>query len=265
MGFVSTVAKVNPNGLPLAHMMLWHGDGNSVHKVVPYNSSDFYTMTRQLEILQDAGIKGVIVTEKGLGNGFVHNNAYELCKLCNSMGILFCILLDPSVATADKNKTKEQNFTDFIGDSKTQFMLNSPIYLSEKCLLDFNTGIDWTKIVVPTPYVIWKEHSDFGWIDTPPLKMVQCKIPIIFTQFFNGGKQNRTVTSAGVSFTTDWNTGVWNNGPTKVFPSMAGKLFYSYLRMLNPTSKYWAFPLNDYDEGSEIEEKLSIETGIPIA
>lgn len=263
MSLVDTVSNFTA-GKPLIDVMLWHGDNNPAHKYVPYNSSNFYTIQRQLQVYKAAGFSGVRVTDKGLGNKFVHTNAYEMCKQCYLMGLSFCILLDPSVATANSAISKEANFISYINDPLTQFMLTNPNYVTPKFMCDFNTKINWLDPAVASllqqqSITLLLQHTGFGWRDTPADKMRTCKIPAVFKRFFDGGRVQK-------DGSINWNLQAWSDtAPTRDNNAMAGQYFYSFCNMINPVANYWSFvSANDMDEGTDEEANLSIETGLKI-
>lgn len=260
----------------LAHMMVWFGDGH-VHRVNRYVSTDKNLISRQLDLYKSAGIEGVIVTWQGPQAKFTHLASMEVCNGCIQKDMFFALLLDPAVAA--NGPTKEASVTAAFADTGFQEMILSPAYIPENYVLDFSTGADYTKVIVPSGLNILMEQTGFGWPNAyngdntrtlNELKNVHAKttmkIPCVCFQFLDAGFPLPTgVAPSAFTGTRDYGYSVWTQSkPARAIDHQAGNLFLDTIGTFS-TQQYPYVALvtaNDHDEGTGVEQWLAACNGV---
>lgn len=254
-------------GKLLVHKMDWFGEPNHVHRVPPnYNSSDPLLIARQLTLMQECGIDGVISTWQGPTKSFGHGVAIETSQQCAERNMLFCLLMDPAVTKTSANK--EQAVISAIQEAGTQKILNSPSYIPEKAVLDFDTKANFALVSPSTPGIsYWKRHSEYSWPEItntiPTLASDNArptmKIPGLCLYFNDAG-------APLPDGTRDYCKWVWGlDKPCRVIEHQAGKFIFDQVDVTPKTTPYGALiTWNDHDEGTGIEQFLSMITGIRI-
>lgn len=280
----------NLNAIILTHVMPWFSKipGKNYHPMTAYNSNDPLTIGKQLTVMQYSGINGVVLTYQGPGASFA-DTATEMCQQCAERGMLFALLLDPWIAKIGPG-TPEQRMTAALNSPDVLKMLGSPAYLPEGYLLDFNTGVDWTKVTVPTLGAVARPvlglNVGFAWShdqgDVDPIQSLKntyakttatMKIGALCMSFFDGGAPlapplDKTqpydpVNGVNVNFNKqNWGTG----SATRYTPDRAGNYFFDQLAITPPGLKYVAIETwNDYNERTAVEPWLSVIAGIRIS
>lgn len=276
----------------LVHMMPWFGDG-SIHRMDRYISNDPKVITQQLNCMQAttiAGMRvgGVIMTWQGVLAKFQHSTTLEVSKQCNDRGLLFALLIDPWCAKLGSNGATI-NVQNSIQDPSVQGMLNSPYYIPEKYILDFNSGarLDLLSQSFPTLNFLPK-NKGFSWINIPASTSFNVsskdknalavmdlisqhsnplmKIPSICKEFKDAGAPtppaSKLPTWAGVR---DYSLSVWGDQPCRNLDNQGGNFLQDQLLTIPYAFKYLAYVTwNDYDEGTEIESSASMFSNIRI-
>lgn len=176
LGFKQSLQKVLPtwNGKALAHVMGWFGEGDpvKVHRVSRYVSNVPSVIASQLNMMQECGIDGIIVTWQGpTVNAFLHDATIKLWEGCMERQMLFALLLDPWIAKQQTNPT--QAVITALESVDCQRMLNSPAYLPEGFVIEFDlansAGVNVANVqsaVSSTPLLSW--HTGFSWPNLSP-------------------------------------------------------------------------------------------------
>lgn len=272
----------------LTHVMPWFTKvpGRNYHPMCAYDSNNPLTIGKQLTAMQRNGIAGVILTYQGPGAS-MPDTATEMCQQCAERGMLFALLLDPWIAKIGPG-TPEQRMTAALNHPDVIKMFHSPAYLLEGYLLDFNTGVDWTKVTVPAiasgPRPVLGLGTGFTWShdagDVDPIVALRnayaqhpIKIGSLCMSFFDGGaplpppldrsKPFDPVNAVNVDFQKqNWGTG----GSTRYTPDRAGNYFFDQLAITPATLKYVAIETwNDYNERTCVEPWMSVVAGIRIS
>lgn len=291
LGFKQSLQKVLPtwNGKALAHVMGWFGEGDpvKVHRVSRYVSNVPSVIASQLNMMQECGIDGIIVTWQGpTVNAFLHDATIKLWEGCMERQMLFALLLDPWIAKQQTNPT--QAVITALESVDCQRMLNSPAYLPEGFVIEFDlansAGVNVANVqsaVSSTPLLSW--HTGFSWPNLSPdpaeptssistLKSDNAnpamKIAGVNVMFNDGGSP-LPIGAVASNFLGQRNyaQSVWGPGvgATRVIDHQGGNWFYDQLAVTPPTIPYIALVTwNDHDEGTGIEHVVAALTGTRI-
>lgn len=261
-------------GKLLAHVMVWFGDGN-VHRMNAYQSNSPAVMVEQLDLMQAVGIEGVIVTWQGAQKKFSHEASIELCMQCGERKMLFGILLDPAVVKP--GPTKEQAMTTALADPGFLAMYKSSSYLPQKYLLDYSTGTDYSKVMLPNGAQVLMNQKGFAWpnaYDGDNAKSLQelrdvnglstMKLPAVCGGFLDAGfPQPKGVKPEHFTGTRDYRLWVWDETKNaRAIDNQAGQFFQQTMATVQPASEYVCLVTwNDYDEGTTWEHFIAWLTG----
>jgi hypothetical protein len=276
------------NGHLIAHVMGWFGEGNpvKVHRVNRYLSNSPAVVAAQLDAMRSIGIEGVMVTWQGpTVNPFLHAATIALWEGCMERQMLFGLVLDPWIAEGQANPT--QAAIAALQSSDCQEMLNSPAYLPEGYIIDFNLAaaagvtIAALQAAVPSnPILSW--HSGFSWPNIP----VNPQVPADSLAALKADNANPAMKIAGVNVVFDdggqplptgviaslfkglrnYALSVWpGTTPTRAIDHQAGNWFFDQLAVTPATVPYIALVTwNDSDEGSGIEHVIAALSGVRI-
>lgn len=250
-----------PGKTILAHSVCWFGNGHDNYNDF-YSSADPKTIARKLDLMQSVGIDGVIQTWQGTHAMFTHEATIRMCLECAHRGMLFGLLMDPEVGRAP-GMTKEASVMASLNDRGTWSMLNSPTYLSERYLLDFNTGADFSKVTLPAGVKLLKEQVGYGWPNAykgdnaRSLKELvtvntHALIPGVCFKFNDGGFKLP-------DGTRDFNRSVYAGTPVRWIDSRGGQFFRDTVAALPAEAKYVGIVTwDDYGEGTAVEANFGI-------
>lgn len=279
----------------LAHIMPWFGDGN-IHRVNSYLSNDPAVIDRQITVLQGTKInneiiRGVIMTWQGPFAAFQHSTVTGWRTQCEARRMLFALLMDPWIAKINSTGDLTTTTIQALNDSTSQAMLNSPAYLPEHYVLDFNTGANLATLAATFPNLTFLQQGvGFSW---PSINMSipnsvsrnAASVSNLNSQNANAGMKipgflglrfddSGLPTPSGVSLSAwtgarDYNSSVWGGG-NRVLDDQAGKLFLDQWGVTQNPSTPSSVPYaavvtwNDYDEGTAIEPYAAAAMGIRI-
>lgn len=272
------------NGIGLVHVMGWFGSPGHVYPMTAYASNNPLTIAKQLSIMQQCGVRGVILTWQGVTvNPFLHSVAVEMSQQCAERGMFFAFCLDPWICeTTVPGKTKEQVIGASLNDLSVQAILNSPCYVPEKYILDFGTGANLQTLgeMFPKLYFL-PQNTGFAW---PPIQnsvlatghmnnLVTMRMPCFFSRFFDGGVPTidpaLAAVTRGDAAAKDCNTSQWDapgSNTCRMIETQAGTVAMNSAATIPITSKYVAYVTwNDYSERTEIESAMSLLTGIELS
>lgn len=280
MSLADTIAVRGFSGKYMLDIVPFTGDGK-VHKTMRYDSANMAAVEAQAELVQICGAKGVRLTWQGAG-AYLHN--HEACmmwkEVCVEMKLLFALLLDPAVAQ-NANWYQDDGFLE---------MAESPAYIPEKYLCDFSTGIDFTKVALPSGFSVLANQKGFGWANAYPLqaqagyanptartlKELQdtnanplMKWPFLTNGFFDAGFPLPAGTTPA-TFKGDRDTAhsVWSQSQAARYISHeAGNTWYDCLASAAascPNAPYISEVGNDDDEGQGILHVMSAYAGVRI-
>lgn len=255
MSYQDSLDAVGFKGKPLAHIMTWVNDGN-VHRVSSYSSADPSTIGKQIQLAQACGFKGFVATWQGPQHHFSHQATLQLCLACNMAGMLFGLLLDPAV----------KNTNTWASDPGFLEMVNSPMYLPEKFLLDMDGITASTGGALPPGLTVLKNQQGFGWPNPydgdnarsltelqNTNKLATMMMPAICDSFFDGGFPLPSgVTPAQFAGSRQYEQNEFDS--TKVrrcIDHQAGKFFFQTVAALKlcPNAPYVCMvTFNDHDE-----------------
>lgn len=268
------------NGTLMAHLIAWIGDGHD-HRVTRYKSTDPNVIAAQLSCMQAIGIDGVIVTWQGpfLSSpsgiqGFTNVAARTIINQCALRGMKFALLLDPWVCKSGKTPAdKAALVTTALKDPSVAPFFNNPAYIPERAVLDFSTGADLALCRQQNPTLaFWAEQVDYSWPNTGSNWLTELsnvnllasmKVPAVCPKFFDGGYMPTfPVISPRVWDTSIWGPGV---GDTRNVDHQAGNTFLDTVGVITKSAPYAGLVTwNDHDEGTGIEDAVSMLTGIRI-
>jgi hypothetical protein len=269
------------NGKLGAHFMGWFGDGNT-HRVNRYKSNDTAVVKSQLDAQQAVGIEFDILTWKGSGN-FVDSTAAVLLAEIKRRGMLFAYLLDPWIAKNepwdDKSKPSPQR-TQKVIDQLTgaAAVLNDGCYMrsdGKPLVCEFSLseiGVDLAKVRLAHPELnILSWHTGYSWPNIGTngagqlgtLKADHAKASMRIASV------NPCFNDAGYPLTDgsrDYCHSVWSKtGPARAIDHQAGNWFLDQLATIPSSVPFVAVATwNDHDEGTGIEQFVSMLTGIRI-
>jgi hypothetical protein len=236
---------------PLAHVMAWYGDGNPQSRDVGYVSSDQRTISKQADLLEACGFRGAILTWQGTKKTLCHQAVMGWCYEMAARGMQFMLLLDPNICINDADKTA--SVIAQLNDPSVKAMLNSPAYVAEHYVLDFNTGIDRAKVGAATGTTVLQHGVEFAWLEigdsigilSTQNNLPTMKVHAVFGEFFDGGLLNGN--------TRDYNSSCWKqNGkavPTRIVEECGGDTFWRAVGTVPTTAKYVGYVAwNDYYE-----------------
>lgn len=277
MSYADVLKAAGFNGKPMFDVMPWYNDGKT-HRVSRYQSADPDVIKKQLQLIKLAGGSGVRVSWEGPGAVYAHQATIEMCLQCNETGMLFALLIDTEVAG------QPNWFTDpgFLA------MINSDMYVPEKFLCDYSTGIDYTKVMLPAGTVVLNDQVGFGWANAyatlPPgagaltnnaltLQQLQAinklptmKWPFISLGFCDAGfALPPGVKPAAFTGTRDYAHSVWDQTKAaRAIDHEAGNFFLDTVAALAscPNAPYVGMVWNDHEEGAGIEHFLASFNGV---
>lgn len=269
-------------GTGFVHVMGWFGSPNHVYPMTAYKSNNPLTIAKQLTVMQECGVGGVILTWQGVTvNPFLHSVAIEMSQQCSERGMLFCLLLDPWICkTPVPGKTKEQVISASLSDPSVQAILAAPSYVPEGYILDFGTGANLSTLSGMFPKLQFlPQNTGFAW---PPIQnavaatghmnnLSTMKFPCLFSRFFDGGvaSSNFPAPVRGDAAGKDMNTSQWSPAGTndcRMIETQAGTVALNSAATIPLAAKYAAYVTwNDYSERTEMESALSLLTGIQLS
>ncbi len=268
------------DGKLLAHWMAWFGDSH-YHPMTRYKSADPKAISKQLDIMQAAGVDGVIATWQGTVNPYAQAATLQMCDQLAARGMLFALLADPWLMNNQPNG--ESQVIAQLQSADGQMLLNSPAYLPERYFLDFTNNLfDEGKVAAATDLTVLKRHVGYSWPEiTSTLSTLKgdnanasMVIPGLHYKFFDGGNPNTTALFASVSrgdgAAIDYNSETWDKSgaglnDSRCIEDQAGCNFFDALAVTPLTSKYLALVTwNDYNERTAWEPFLSMLTGIAL-
>lgn len=291
MNFKSSLQANIPSwdGKALAHVMGWFGEGNpvQVHRQSRYMSNDPKVVASQLVLLQATGFDGVLVTWQGpTVNPFLHDATIRIWEACMERQMLFGLVLDPWIAKNQPNPTTATIAA--LQHVDTQRMLDSPCYLPEQYVLEFNLAkaanvdIAAVQVAMPNkPILSW--HAGFSWPNIP----VDAAHPADALAALKSDNAKPTMKVAGVNIMfndggiplpvgvlasafhglRNYAQSVWGpgSGLTRVIDHQGGNWFFDQLAVTPAIVPYIALVTwNDHDEGSGVEHVVAAFAGTRI-
>ncbi|MGH3428565.1 MAG: hypothetical protein ACRDQZ_13520 [Mycobacteriales bacterium] len=278
------------NGIGLAHMMAWFGDGNpmKIHRQTGYKSNDPAVISKQLMLMRSIGVQGVIVTWMGTAvNPFLHDATKKILAECEKHGMWFSLLLDPWIAKGKPNPT--QAAIAELNSADCKRMMASPRYI-RKFVLEFDlassAGVDVAKLAAGAPQVeLLSKHVGYSWPEGQNSIAVMkrdnanplMKIPGICPRFNDAGMPLPPhATVANFTGARDYGQSVWSDGtkkpdgtwvqPARVIDGNAGNFWMDQVENMPLLASFAALVTwNDYDEGTTFEESAAILNGIRLA
>lgn len=273
-----------------AHHIGYLGDGH-VHRAVPYTATDPKVIAAKLGLMQADGVDVVIETWQGPWATSCNQDAITTSQMCAKLGMEFALLLDPGGMQKWQSGLTEAQITANVVAALTApttvAMLNNPAYVTNKYILDFNTGANLVQLAADFPsYKFLAQGAGFSWIAIPPTSITdspaknawavanlaaQHANPAMtiasFCAGFNDsgmplpqGVQSQATFDAdgGVR---DLTQSVWG-GPARILESFAGMFSQQQIATINPTTPIVAIlTWDDYDEQSSgPREKVLAET-----
>jgi len=266
--------------------MGWFGEGSpvKVHRVSRYLSNDPVVIKKQLDLMQSIGIDGIVVTWQGpTVNPFLHDATMRLWESAMEHQMLFGLCLDPWIAEGQPNPA--QAVITALQSSDCQRMLNSPAYLPEQYIIEFDlansakVNVVTVQLAVPYPLLSW--HTGFSWPNAstnpadptdsiatlkannalPSMKIAGVNV------MFNDGGSPLPVGAVASTFLGQRNyaQSVWgpSTGATRVLDHQAGNYFLDQLAVTPATINYIALVTwNDHDEGTGIEHVVAALSGV---
>ena len=275
-------------GIVGAHMQGWFGEknGTAVHRINRYLSNDPVVINNQLNLMYAIGIRAVIVDWEGpTVNPFLHEATIAIWEGCMEHQMLFGIMLDPWVGKQQPDPT--QAVITALQNVDFQRMLNSPAYLPEKYVLEFDlansAGVDVATVqaAVPTiPILSW--HTGYAWPNiitgdnpsNPKLSLAALaadhakptmKIASANIKFCDGGQPTPPgVLQAAWNGLRNWLLWAWpGNTATRWIDHQAGNWWFDQVATIPASMPYVFIPTwNDYDEETGFEYMISILAGI---
>jgi hypothetical protein len=291
------------NGKLMAHVVAWFGeyvliDGKQVqkaHRVSRYMSSDPTVAATQVSLMKQMGFDGICLTVQGPTiNPVLQEATIALWEQCLIQGMLFCFVLDQWIAKDQPNPT--QAVITALQSESYQMIINSPCYVPEKFILEFDlansAAVDVATVQAAFPdNEILSWHTGYSWpnpTDNPAdpsdvLAILEAnnalptmKVAGVNMYFNNGGVPLPTgayqppipagVTEPEFEGQRDYAHDVWGTGEATIdIDHQAGNWFFDQLATIPSTVPYIAFVTwNDHDEQSAIEQFASIFFGVRI-
>lgn len=286
------VQKALPSwhGRLAAHHISYLADGH-VHRAVPYVATDANVIAKKLSLMQADGVDIVISTWQGVYAESSNLDTVLMAAQCIEVGLQFALLLDPWCAKLNakgQDRSYTANVTASLQAPSTQAILNSPCYVPEKYVLDFNTGADLSALGKSFPTVKFlAQGSGFSWISIPQitdsparnaaavanLKAQHANPAMKIASFCESFDDSGMPLPAGVQSQAafdaaggkrDLTQSVWG-GPARILESYAGQFAQQQMATINPSTPIIAIlTQDDYDEQSSgpREKVLAEELGI---
>lgn len=279
-----------------AHWIPWFytpksGKGSDYHPMMEYNSDDPTVVSNQLEIMAKVGVSVVLITYQGpYANKLQHIATMEMVRQIEQWhGMHFAFVLDPWFAKSGTGTTKEHKTISGLNHPDVARMLLSKSYIREGALLDFATGVDWSKILLSyaPSRIVWGLNTGFSWpkadgIGDPiaALKasnaLFTMQVPGLCMSFFDGGMprsalQGLTLTDPVSGQPLDFDQQNWGTqkapaGLARYLPDRAGNYYFDQLKVTPVNVPYIALVTwNDYNERTAFEPWAAMLTGIRIA
>lgn len=253
----------------LACVLPWWGSGS--HRNIGYNSNDPAVISRQLALMQQVGIDGVVLDWYGASSTFslLHTACALMSKLAASYGMLTCIMLDSGMVKwrPDKSITPTQEVINQISNNTGLFTSSS--YLPERYVLEF--GMETVaadlqaiqnKLSALNGMVLLKRHVGYTWPETTntlgQLKSEQAKTTVRMASAFAGFDDRNPA---------DPVHSVWDSTkPARVVDGNRGNLLLDSFALLPNWADYLQLVTwNDYEEGTALEDFCTKATGFKIA
>jgi hypothetical protein len=273
-----------------AHHVSYLSDGH-VHRAVPYVATDANVIAKKLSLMQADGVDIVISTWQGVYAPSSNLDTVLMAAQCIEVGLQFALLLDPwcaKLSAKGQNTNYTANVTASLQAPSTQAILNSPCYVPEKYILDFNTKADLSALGKSFPTVKFlAQGSGFSWISIPqitdsPARNAAAvanlkaqhvnpamKIASFCESFDDSGQPLPVGIQSQAAFDAaggkrDLTQSVWG-GPARILESFAGEFAQQQLATINPNTPIIAvLTFDDYDEQSSgpREKVLAEELGV---
>jgi hypothetical protein len=279
------------NGRLAAHHISYLADGH-VHRAVPYVATNPSVIAKKLSLMQADGVDIVISTWQGIYAESSNLDTVLMAAQCIEVGLQFALLLDPwcaKLSAKGQNANYTSNVTASLQAPSTQAILNSPCYVPEKYVLDFNTGADLSALGKSFPTVKFlAQGSGFSWISIPQitdsparnaaavvnLKAQHAnpamKIASFCESFDDSGQPLPVGIQSQAAFDAaggnrNYAVGVWGDNPARILESFEGQFAQQQLATINPATPIIALiTWDDLDEQSSgpREKVLAEELGI---
>lgn len=286
----------------------WNG---AVHRDIPYvtNSAGGVNATnmpaviaQKVALYKAAGFDMIRITWQGPWSTAAQQDTLLMAAECAKQGMQFALLLDPG--GMQKWKGIDQgaavitaNVEAALTDAKTVAqILDSPAYVPEKLIFDFNTGATLGTLAQKFPNLKFlAQNLNFGWPDIPtkPLEqfarnaaslavqkaqnaLATMSDPCLCAHFNDAGQPQPVNVQSMAAFIAaggnrDFNESVWSllgiagkpSVPARILASFGG-LFLQQQLAITPASapRIWVATADDYDEGTAIEPQLNEQAGI---
>lgn len=262
------------------HHVGYLSDGH-VHRGVPYNNVDPKVIKQKLELMQSIGVDTVITTWQGPWAVNCHEDAMLTCEFCEEFGMTFALLLDPGgMQKWQSGLTQTQitaNVQAALSDPGAQAMVNSDAYVSEKYVLDFNTGASLVQLEADFPLNFIEQNVGFSWPMIPWNQsgyaamnaLATMKIPGICAYFNDAGQPLPVGVSTQAAWVAagsqrDYSKSVWG-GPARVLDHQGGQFLFNQLGTIQASAPYIAVVTwDDYDEQSSgpLEAVVAAAAGV---
>lgn len=153
--------------LLLFHWVPFPGKDNV--SIPGYTVADPNVIGWQLTAMQKLGeqlgatsVGAVALTYGPTVSTFIHSASMEMCDQCNERAMPFALCFDPW--TVKESSDKDSAMITALKNPDIQSMLNSPMYLPGKPVLDFSTGCDAKTVLAGVSGIqYWMEQVDYAW------------------------------------------------------------------------------------------------------
>ena len=271
-------------GKALALRMGVCGDGK-IRRVTSYDAAQPDSIHRSLQAMQMLGISGVVHIWNGPGDSHNHQAMMACWNECQHFGMSFAVMLDQWIG---KPPDPTASTVAAIKHPDFQKVLNSPIYLPEKYVLEFSlnsaANVDIGKVQVQCPRIrILSKNSGYSWV-TPDIASLAkanakptMKIPSLCPYFNDGGYPlpNGVGTPPAQCTGRDWNKSMWgahgttpDNKPddsVRVREHQGGHWWMDQADVTPISAKYVMLATwDDYEESTGVEYWAAILAGLRI-
>jgi hypothetical protein len=279
------------SGRLAAHEISYNGDGH-VHRAIPYNPTTPAVALQKAQLMQSDGVDICICTWQGPWAESCNAAAIAMLAACEQVGLQFALLLDPGGMQKWLANQSQATITDNVIAAlqavSTVQMIDSPAYVPERWVLDFNTGANLSTLKTALPSLTFLEQgAGFSWISIPAitdstarntaavanLKTQHAnpamKIASFCKSFDDSGQPLPTGVQSQSAFDAaggvrNLTNSVWS-GPARILESFAGQFSLQQLATINPATPVIAIlTWSDYDEQSSgpREKVVAEEQGI---
>src|SRR5512147_2535651 len=254
-----------------ANIYGWWGTPAHTFPGINYVSTNPWTVRRQLDLMQEVGVAGVVYVWYGVNAGPLHQAAQEFAFQCEQRKMLFIIQIDGGLFNwfTTRNSDGSRKYPSDTDEMLHQLeagrdLFTCAAYSPEKGILDFNAfkNVDRTKW--PLDYLYLREHSEYTWVETAETMrdyLTRCyatgtvKLGSLVYQFEDGAWDDRahSVWTRGNPARHTW-PGVgtaWHESVEALWTDAAPK----HVQIVT-----W----NDYEEGTAIEGMASAFTGLKV-